>query len=105
MDTTVQANGLKLIIKLLNVFLPSWNKVIIIIIIIIIIISIILIVGSWILAFSFLINAVFFPLFRSLSFSLPLHYLNAWNRLEVMCLSGFEDRGCNLLCIQPRFRY
>ena len=23
----------------------------------------------------------FFPLFRSLSFSLALHYLNAWNRL------------------------
>ena len=25
---------------------------------------------------------VFFPLFRSLSFSLALHYLNAWNRLK-----------------------
>ena len=26
---------------------------------------------------------VFFPLFRSLSFSLALHYLNAWNRLNI----------------------
>ena len=26
---------------------------------------------------------VFFPLFRSLSFSLVLHYLNAWNRLRL----------------------
>ena len=26
---------------------------------------------------------VFFPLFRSLSFSLVLHYLNAWNRLGI----------------------
>ena len=25
---------------------------------------------------------VFFPLFRSLYFSLALHYLNAWNRLD-----------------------
>ena len=31
---------------------------------------------------------VFFPLFRSLSFSIALHYLNAWNRLSltVLCL-------------------
>jgi len=30
---------------------------------------------------SFPVSPRFFPLFRSLSFSLVLHYLNAWNRL------------------------
>ena len=32
---------------------------------------------------------VFFPLFRSLSFSLALHYLNAWNRLVMFHLNGY----------------
>ena len=34
---------------------------------------------------------VFFPLFRSLYFSLALHYLNAWNRLSISPLFGLRD--------------
>ena len=36
-------------------------------------------------------SLAFFPLFRSLSFSLALHYLNAWNRLQTSSFRSAKD--------------
>ena len=33
----------------------------------------------------------------------PLPFFSS--KTEVMCMPGFEDRGCNLFGIQPHFRY
>jgi len=40
---------------------------------------------------------VFFPLFRSLYFSLALHYLNAWNRLGAKSVKRHENVWINSL--------
>jgi len=53
---------------------------------------------------------VFFPLFRSLYFSLALHYLNAWNRLariglETQLLTGMSNiRGFKIIQTTPTQR-
>ena len=65
--------------------------------------SLLLLVSPRFFSRSFGLPSFYFPLFRSLCFSLALHYLNAWNRLLSNSLFALSNSVIFIMIIQFNF--